>query len=473
MKNHGTKRNLIALLALMATALLVHARVVGISFLSDDLTIIHRIGEHHQLGTGSFFRPLPDWTHWLNYQLAGPRPWAFRAVNVLLLGLNAWLLARVVERLSGHLPLPSHAAWWAAVLFVVYPFHQEPQVWIVGRSTAMATTTVLLALSAALGKGPLGARMAGVALWTFIGTLCYEYALLIPALLIMLGLAFGRREHAQWWPVVIVSMVVVAINLMLRTWTSGELANAYGSGFFQRSLTGYIEAAAKVTGRLFLPPHPDPQVQLWRSAMMGAVLMTALVLARRSLSASTWRAVMVLMALTAVSASIAVVGGVSTRTSESDRFLYLPAVFLCAAVAVGLSALERWRITTLVVMTMWCLLAQWQGHTHWMIASRTLERIIAATPTAMPGTRILVSGLPSDHHGAYILRHGYAEALLFAGRDTTGLVWVDSVRIDPQDVHRSIAFKHGSPTDTIHFRKGDRAITWNGTAFLEMAQPVR
>jgi hypothetical protein len=60
-----------------------------------------------------------------------------------------------------------------------------------------------------------------------------------------------------------------------------------------------------------------------------------------------------------------------------------------------------------------------------------------------------------------------------AGRDTTGLVWVDSVRIDPQDDRRSIAFKHGSPQDTIHFRKGDRAIGWNGTTFLEVHPQVR
>jgi hypothetical protein len=460
-------RDLLALLALLGAALVLHVRVLGLSFLSDDLSILYRIGVLDQVDVGSFFRPLPDWTHWLNYQLAGPRPWAFRVVNVLLLGFNGWLLARTIGRLSVHLPFPAEAMWWAAVLFVVYPFHQEPQVWIVGRSTAMASTSVLLALYVALGKGPLGARVGGVALWTFIGTLCYEYALLIPALLTLLWSALGRREHARWWPVVGASTVMVMINLLLRSWTSGAVANAYGSGFFQRPLSDYIEAAAKVTGRLFLPPHPDVQVQVWRMAVLGVVLITAVLLAWRRMQAPSKQAVMVLMAMAAVSASVAVLGGVNTRTSESDRFLYLPAAFLCAAVAVGVTSSVRYRVPMLIGLVTLCIGAQWRGHSNWVTASNTMDRIIAATPTAERGTRLFVAGLPGDHRGAYILRHGYQEALLLAGRDTTGLVWVDSVRFDLQEERTAIAFMHGSPQDTIHLREGDRAIAWNGTTFLD------
>ena len=473
MNSHHKHRNILALLALLATALVLHLRVLGLSFLSDDLTILYRIGVLDQVGTGSFFRPLPDWTHWLNYKLAGPRPWAFRLVNVLLLGFNGWLLARVMHRLSTHLTLASSAAWWAAVLFVAYPYHQEPQVWIVARGPAMATSAVLLAVHAALGMGALRGRVIGVALCTFIGTMCYEHALLIPGLLIVLWTMLPSRKDAHWWPMVASSSAIVVLNLALRAWTGGQVANAYGSGFFQRPWTNYIGSATKVIGRLFLPPRPDADVQAWCFLALGLVLVALLLVAWRRRGSAEWRAVLVLLALTAVSAAVAVVGGVSTRTSESDRFLYLPAAFLCAAVAVGLSTVGRFRLPALLGLVFLCMLAQWKGHSHWVTASSTLERIISATPTAEPGTRVFISGLPGDHRGAYILRHGYQEALLFAGRDTTGLMWVDSVWTDRAGERGIPSLRHGASHDTVFIEQGDRALDWNGSRFVELLPKVR
>lgn len=119
------------------------------------------------------------------------------------------------------------------------------------------------------------------------------------------------------------------------------------------------------------------------------------------------------------------------------------------------SALERWRITTLVVHYHVVVPAQWQGHTHLDDPlPATLAAIIPRPHPRLCHTLILVWVYCSQSPGGCISSPWIHEALLFAGRDTTGLVWVDSVRIDPQDVYRSIAFKHGSPTDTIHFRKG-------------------
>ena len=223
-----------ALLGFMAVALILHLPVLGLSFLSDDLTVLHRIGEQNDLGTGSFFRPLPDWTHWLTYRIVGPTPWVFRVVNVLLLGFNAWLVMLLARRMAERTLLPEGPVWavLAGLFYVIYPFHLEPQVWIVGRSTAMASSFVLLATWTALGTAPVRQRSAQVALWTFLGALCYEYALLIPGMLIIVWLVLEPRHPREWLPMIISASLVVGLNLALRSWASGAVANTYGSALF-------------------------------------------------------------------------------------------------------------------------------------------------------------------------------------------------------------------------------------------------
>src|SRR5262245_46246589 len=112
----------LVLLALIAMALLLHAPVLGLSFFSDDFSVIHRIGWQGELGTGSFFRPLPDWTLWLNFHLADTAPMSYRAVNVTLLGLNGWLVFLLCARLVPADERDRRIALIAGVLFICYPF---------------------------------------------------------------------------------------------------------------------------------------------------------------------------------------------------------------------------------------------------------------------------------------------------------------------------------------------------------------
>ena len=52
-----------------------------------------------------------------------------------------------------------------------------------------------------------------------------------------------------------------------------------------------------------------------------------------------------------IACTVGFVGGVSTRTSESDRFLYLPSAFLCMLVGIITATVlaPRWRIVTTAV----------------------------------------------------------------------------------------------------------------------------
>ncbi len=450
------------LLTLVALALLLYAPVLGLSFFSDDFSVIHRIGVQGDLGTGSFFRPLPDWTLYLNYLIAGPTPWAFRIVNVALLGVNAWLVYHLGRNLF------NDSARWspaliAALLFICYPFHSEPQLWIIGRSTAMATLFTLAALVTATSSTSSINKCIVVGLCGALGAMCYELALLLPLLIVPLMFAAPKGDRRTWWGLVLISSAVAGANLFLRSMLTGHVANAYGTSFFVHDIGTYFAMSAKVCSRLFLPPNEDARVQTICAAILLLLLVAIafLVYHRTRGQAADQRSLLVLACLIGVACALGIVGGVSTRTSESDRFLYLPSAFLCLLIAFAFNDLRAWRwrtAATVTLITTW-LFFLFGGQIKWILASKDIERIVAELPPTPPTGRLVVMGLPGDNQGAFMFRHGFREALLFAGRDTTRIIIRDSLHFELGDEGMDLFIQ--TADDTLALGPADRIVSWS------------
>jgi hypothetical protein len=180
--------------------------------------------------------------------------------------------------------------------------------------------------------------------------------------------------------------------------------------------------------------------------VVGVVLIVAgwwrhvpLVAARRMLGA--------LLALMLAASLLGALAGVSLRTSEGDRFLHLASAFVCLALALLISTLQRRRLRSaaMAVGVLLSSIALWHGQQNWRSAGVLLKRVIAAVPEPGP-ERIVLRDLPGDHRGAYVLRHGLREALFFAGRDTSGII------------------VHQAGTEQ---RPHERWFRWSGERFME------
>ena len=434
---------------LLLVTLVLHWSALPFSFFSDDFSVVHKLGARQDLSPGTFFRPLPDWTLWLQYRLHGPDPWAFRFVNVLLLGVNGWLVALLAKKL-----MRMEAAALASALFVLYPFHLEPQMWIIGRSTAMATLFVLLALNAAASDAGQWPRVNGVFFFGSLGALCYESALLLPMMLAVWFLILGPADKRFWHKAIGASAIAVAVHLLVRALVINRVANEYGAEFFTKPLSNYLGMVAKVLGRSFLPPHEEPPVQTVRFALLIVSLaIVAIGFWRASRAEPQARRIAhLLILLFGVASIIAIIGGVSTRTSESDRFLYLPSVFLCMLVALLIERIRNvlLRRIVIVLLSATCFFMLKRGHENWRIASGIIERIISETPEPPANGRLLVWNLPGEHKGAFIFRHGYREALELAGRDAS------RVRISPEGPDAVGEFLRTETGDTLHRKENDR-----------------
>lgn len=436
------------LAGLVALAIALHAPIIGCSFFSDDFQVLHRLESD---GPSSFFRPLADLALRANLWLTGPEPWAFRLVNLALLGINGWLVFLLAGRV-----VSAKTALWAGVLFVCYPFHLEPQAWIIGRGISMASAFTLAAMVVATSRIAANRRAGLVGLLGLLGMLCYESAMILPLLLIAWWLLARPQDDRPWRFVLLASVVALAANALLRWAIHGSVVNDYGAGFLTPGPEALAAMPVKVIGRSFLPPIDNPSAQVLRYAALGALLSLVIVWLwrRRGVNADRHRAVGLFTSLFLIAALVAVLGGVSTRTSESDRFLFMPSAFLCVIVASLVQGLRSIAVRAGAFAVLLLLWSYWllQGQRNWRQASDLVERIIAETPPAPESGRLIVQGLPGDVRGAYVFRHGYVEALAMSGKGAA----------------RVMVQQEG---DAIEVREADRIIRWNGESFDSIQEP--
>lgn len=436
------------LAGLVALAIALHAPILGCSFFSDDFQVLHRLEGN---GPSSFFRPLADGALRANLWLTGPQPWAFRLVNLALLGVNGWLVYVLAKRV-----MHETTAVTAGVLFVCYPFHLEPQAWIIGRGVSLASAFTLGALVAATSGHSVNWRAVLVGLLGLLGALCYESAFVLPLLLGAWWLILRPAEDGAWRLVLLASVAALATNALMRWAVLDSVVNAYGAGFLSHGTVVYPAMLVKVIGRSFLPPEEHPSFQALRFAVLG-VMLVLLVLAywrKRSISPDPHHAVALFTSLFLIASLVAVLGGVSTRTSESDRFLFMPSAFLCVIVASLVQGLRSVAVRAGAFAVLLLLWGYWllQGQRNWLQASSLVKRIIAETPPAPESGRLIVQGLPGDVRGAYVFRHGFVEALDMRGKGAA----------------RVMVQQEG---DAIEVRDTDRIIRWNGESFDSIQEP--
>jgi len=76
-------------------------------------------------GISNYYRPIMTLEFLLSYQIAGPVPFSFHMVSILLNGIAVWLVFLILRRLSDE-----RVALVAAGLFALHPIHTEPVAWI-------------------------------------------------------------------------------------------------------------------------------------------------------------------------------------------------------------------------------------------------------------------------------------------------------------------------------------------------------
>jgi protein O-mannosyl-transferase len=198
------------------------------------------------------YYPLVFSTFWIEYQLWGNQATPYHLTNVLLHGLNAWLIWRVLSTLQ------IRGAWVAAAVFALHPVHVESVAWVTERKNLLSGLLYLCALLA--GWQWVTARTRG---WYLAGFAAFVAALLsktvtctLPAvLLVLIWWRQGRVTRRDW--LCLSPWFAVALSFGLLTiWMEKTFIGARGPAWSLSVLQRFLIAAAALgfyAGKLVWP----------------------------------------------------------------------------------------------------------------------------------------------------------------------------------------------------------------------------
>lgn len=166
------------------------------------------------------WRPLSYFSFWLNGQITGEVPWAYRLANILIHAVSVQFCYTALRRILGE-----QRALAAALIFALHPMQAEPVLYIFSRPILLVGLFAWMAIDRWLaGKHWVAVGLLGLAL------LAKEEAIALAGFLILLHLSISRNR-AEWKP--LGAMVLLTLAAMGGTiYATSKIA---GSGAGARS----------------------------------------------------------------------------------------------------------------------------------------------------------------------------------------------------------------------------------------------
>ena len=426
-ERRGTEAASVAALAVafVVAALMVYAPAMRVGLLSDDF-VIARWAERFELvhfeATG-FVRPGVPAFGWMLRLLPGDFASAAHAANIVLHGVNAALVSLIAMRLG----LRRAEAVAAGVMFVLCPGLSEAVVWLSGVQDVLMTTLTLLAVALAAADQP---RIAAAVAAGTAALLVKETAVATPVLAGLViagrdGLRMNRRKQI----VVAALAAVAAIYVVLRASAgvpSSFLAVSDWRYFAKQLLASSFAALGAPWTDDWGRTHP--LLALARATAFVGLVAAAFFRWRRN--DATFRAAAacagwVLAAVLPVF-SLFYIG----PQLEGARYLYLPAAGFTMLLALlmgmvldrvvprlraGAVGLVTAALVVPVLPAIRSDISRWQAAS--VVRDHVLERVNDQADR-WGCTTFTAEGEADSVSGAYVFRHGLAEALAREHADT-------------------------------------------------------
>jgi tetratricopeptide (TPR) repeat protein len=330
------------------------------------------------------YRPLTTFSYLFNYSILGngENPAGYHLVNLLLHWANTWLVFLITRRIASRVDV----AIIAAALFAIHPVNTESVTNIVGRADLLATLFVLVG-----GWCYLQRQFAGVVIAGCLGVLAKETGVMLVAFAGLYDLLWngGLKPILKKVPLEYLAFLPGLILMwLIRNWmmsttmvfdeffTDNPLV---GATPFQRFMTAmgiigrYLKLLvfpSSLSGDysfnqipLYGTGNNASDIGAWASIVTVALLIAAAIYLRKEQRLFSWGVLFLLTMMLPTSNLIVTIGSIM-----AERFLYLPSIGFCAALAVLLLNIAgpsryRWVLPAVVI----CLFGvrSFQRNTDW------------------------------------------------------------------------------------------------------------
>jgi hypothetical protein len=426
----GFRESWLPFLSFIILSFILYYPTINRSFASDDFLVLRRVGLDKTIFIKGFFRPLSDLTLYLNYKIGRFDPTGYYLFGILLHSINGYFLYIFCKRWkwTTDTSLQRRYAFLAAILFLCYPFHNECIVWVLGRAASIANAFGILALLILVGDSSEKTKIFLVCLCYFIGMTSYESIMLLPLMvMVILYQRDTKRSRYAFWGIAMAATLI--LHFIVRIEISGVIVGSYGEGFFEQRLLHYGANLFKVTGRLFLPPIEHSIIFATLTALLIISLAVILTITYRRILNKKY--LLKSITLLGIACVMPVLFSVSTKTSESDRFLHFPSFFLCSTISlVMVNLIDRFRRLILFAVTIctYYIFFLQKNNSNWIKASEITKNILKTIGLQETSGKIFIINLPDEFKGAYIFRLGLKDALVINKIDSSRIVIVNHLR---------------------------------------------
>ncbi|MCL4845622.1 MAG: hypothetical protein KJ066_03735 [Acidobacteria bacterium] len=385
--------------------------------------------------TTTFYRPLAFASLWIETRVWRDAAFAMHASQVLLHAAVALGIWRLGVRCAGSRGAVTGATL-AVVLFAAFPRRVEAVAWVSCRPDLLAAAlavAMLVAWLAALRATPVdvpAGRAAGRAwvppaagaavLWG-LSLLAKESTLALPlALLAWRGPDAARTSIRERARLLVPFAIVGLAYLGLRRFALGAFVGGYGEAAVVPSL-GSLGRALRHVAYLVVPPLEGFDALLEQRVGQAAVAVfvfgVVVLLSRVAWTARASAAVSCGAWWLAAALLPVFMLPISFTTTFNDRLLYLPGIGLALVLAGALARASRAWVAGLAVLACLSAAATHRTATRWQAAGEATAslsgQLAVQLQTVPAGTDVVLAAVPDSYRGAYMLRNGVAEALVY------------------------------------------------------------
>lgn len=441
-------RQLYLLGLFVLVGLIAFSSILNSYFLSDDFVLIGntlggRASPTFALSQGGFFRPILILSYIIEVRVWGIRPLGFHLTNVTLHALNAYLTYILSFRLVRDLNLSERKkhliSLAAGFLFLLHPSHTETVSWISGRVDLIATLFCLACLvSFAIYLKTRRTLHLVLSLLAFaLALLSKESAICLPFLLLVIGLAVGdsgrdKQSIKRLLKVIALFALILLAFVAVRSAFIGSLVGGYGAAEHLNFSPGWLRVRLlQASLRSLLPALPSQwSLFLFKPlqsrtfgiiALVFSAIVAIAIITRRQMYARVERReqngfLLALLLMFLFSLLPVMNLRLSLYDTQGERFVYLPTIFTCLALAYLSAILVRNTRVWLVILICWLgfyTAALYHTNQRWRDAAQVSRTVLEDLSGSATGDRILIINTPDNLNGAHLYRNGLPEALMY------------------------------------------------------------
>lgn len=298
-----------------------------------------------------YYRPLFSLLFTINYALFGTRAWGWHLVNLLIHAVVAWLVFISVKELTDRKWL----ALITASLFAAHPAHAESVAWISGITDPMMTVFILASFYFYIRYHR---ERRGRFLWMmlaayFLALLCKETAIALPLIVGACELFYFSEatplKHRIYRATTLSSLFLLPTlaDILMRYGALGRLVGGARTIPLLVGLATIPIATVKYLVLMLVPvgysyQHQTNFVLSIRSAQfLGPIVILATAAACIRLSKSRLLGMAGLWFLAPLAPALYAIRSFEPENVVQERYLYVPSIGFCLAIAVGVEWLVR------------------------------------------------------------------------------------------------------------------------------------